>query len=100
MSWLLTVVSSELHSSDRGKRTSDQARTQDLRSIAEFQPREPLILVKNFLPKRNTHSQPGGFLTKAELLGYTVLGYQPENVGKYADVSTVMHGLLPGEDIT
>ena len=26
---------------DRGKKTSDHARTQDLRSIAEFQPREP-----------------------------------------------------------
>ena len=44
------VVSSALHSSDRiggqGKRTSDRARTRDLRSIAEFQPREPSILVK------------------------------------------------------
>ena len=42
------IVSSELYSSDRigqqGKRTSDQARTRDLRSIAEFQPREPSIL--------------------------------------------------------
>ena len=40
------VVCMELHSSegkgDRGKRTSDRARTRDLvRSIAEFQPREP-----------------------------------------------------------
>ena len=26
---------------DRGKKTSDRARTRDLRSIAEFQPREP-----------------------------------------------------------
>ena len=24
-------------------------------------------------------------------VGYTVLGYQPENVGKHADISTVMH---------
>ena len=39
------VIYMELHSSkgkgDRGKRTSDRARTRDLRSIAEFQPREP-----------------------------------------------------------
>ena len=39
------VIYMELHSSkgkgDRGKRTSDHARTRDLCSIAEFQPSEP-----------------------------------------------------------
>ena len=41
----------ETHSSegkgDRGKRTSDRARTWDLRSIAEFQPRKPLTIIEH-----------------------------------------------------
>ena len=35
---------------DRGKRTSDRAQTQDLHSIAEFQPREPWRLVELLHP--------------------------------------------------
>ena len=49
------VVSSELHSSDRigrqGKRTSNWAQTQDLRSIAEFQPCKPSIPVEILHPQ-------------------------------------------------
>ena len=55
MSGLLTVVSNELNSSDRigrqGKRTSNRARTRDLRSIAEFQPHEPSIPIEILRPQ-------------------------------------------------
>ena len=38
---------------DREIRTSDHARTRDLRSIAEFQPREPWRPVRFFVPHRS-----------------------------------------------
>ena len=51
---LYSVIYMKLHSSegkgDRGKRTSDRARTWDLHTIAEFQPCEPRRPVEILLP--------------------------------------------------
>ena len=58
---------------DRGKRTSDRARTWDLRSIAEFQPREPrrpVEILREFKRSRWSFSPVASSLLSCEFHEY------------------------------